>query len=306
MRTASKIIRTYSGLADIPSGTSSTKVTEGCLVLEGGAWRGIYTEGALDYLLQQDINFKSVIGVSAGAMSGMTYMSGQIGWAARFNLSFRRDQDYCGFGAMKRDRGITGFSFVFQDAADKYGLDKERICDPGRLLTVVATDCRTGEAHYFTSRNYERLAKMVQASATVPYVSLPVMIDGVPYLDGGIACNIPFAFARNGGFRKIVVIRTRDRSFSKEPKEHRKLNEIFYRQYPKICEQLENSGRRYNDELRRLDELEEKGEVFVLAPSRPLDIGRFESDMEILGKIYWLGYHDMQAHFDELKAYLDK
>ena len=40
--------------------------------------------------------------------------------------------------------------------------------------------------------------------------------------------------------------------------------------------------------------------------SRPLDIGRFESDMEILGKIYWLGYHDMQAHFDELKAYLEK
>ncbi len=80
-------------------------------------------------------------------MSGMTYMSGQIGWAARFNLSFRRDRDYCGLGAMKRDHGITGFSFVFTDAADKYGLDKERICDPGRLLTVVATDCRTGEAH---------------------------------------------------------------------------------------------------------------------------------------------------------------
>ena len=123
---------------------------------------------------------------------------------------------------------------------------------------------------------------MVQASATVPYVSLPVMIDGVPYLDG------PFEFARNGGFRKTFVIRTRDRSFSKEPKEHRKLNEIFYRQYPKICEQLENSGRRYNEELRRLGELEEKGEIFVLAPSRTLSGVRKQRKDGVLDLRYFI------------------
>ena len=37
------------------------------LVLEGGAFRGQYTAGVLDCLLKHHIEFKSVIGVSAGA-----------------------------------------------------------------------------------------------------------------------------------------------------------------------------------------------------------------------------------------------
>ena len=38
------------------------------LVLEGGAMRGMYTAGALDVLLENDINFDGIIGTSAGAV----------------------------------------------------------------------------------------------------------------------------------------------------------------------------------------------------------------------------------------------
>ena len=37
------------------------------LELEGGAMRGLYTSGILDVLLKKDIQFKTVIGVSAGS-----------------------------------------------------------------------------------------------------------------------------------------------------------------------------------------------------------------------------------------------
>ena len=35
-----------------------------CLVLEGGAMRGIYTAGVLDTLMQNNIKFDAIIGVS--------------------------------------------------------------------------------------------------------------------------------------------------------------------------------------------------------------------------------------------------
>ncbi len=84
-------MKVFSRLNEIPEGLADAPVTPGTLVLEGGAWRGLYTQGALDVLMQAGILFKTTVGVSAGAMSGLGYLSGQIGWARhRFHLSFRR------------------------------------------------------------------------------------------------------------------------------------------------------------------------------------------------------------------------
>ena len=44
-----------------------------CLVLEGGAMRGIYTAGVLDALLETKIKIDAIIGVSAGALFGINY-----------------------------------------------------------------------------------------------------------------------------------------------------------------------------------------------------------------------------------------
>lgn len=54
----------------IPDGRSGRELTPGCLVLEGGAFRGLYTGGVTDTLLLNNINIQTVIGVSAGALTG--------------------------------------------------------------------------------------------------------------------------------------------------------------------------------------------------------------------------------------------
>ena len=56
----------YSGVTKIPEKEAGKEITEGCLVLEGGAWRGLYTMGALDAMMEEDINFRTVMGISAG------------------------------------------------------------------------------------------------------------------------------------------------------------------------------------------------------------------------------------------------
>lgn len=299
----------YSRLNEIPSGRSDPdKIQEGCLVLEGGAWRGIYTQGALDALMQADINFQTVIGVSAGAMAGGGYLCGQIGWAARINLIYRQDPNYCGRGAMKRDHGITGFSYLFGEIAAKFPMDRARLEDPRRRLVVVATDVETGEAVCFDRDKAGDILKTIQASATVPYVSRPVTINGRQYLDGGCSNDyIPYHWAEENGFQKIMVIRTRDRGYRDTPEESRALrtlNKAMYRKYPKLLEKLLSSHTAYNAECDGLDAREKAGKIFVLAPSEPVTIRRFESDVEKLGELYWKGYKEMKEQLPALKRYL--
>ena len=59
-----------------------------CLVLEGGAMRGMYTAGALDVFYNAGIKFDGIIGVSAGAAFGVNYLSGQPGRVIRYNKRF--------------------------------------------------------------------------------------------------------------------------------------------------------------------------------------------------------------------------
>ena len=58
------------------------------LVLEGGAKRGIYTAGVLDVLLENDLIADTVIGVSAGAVHGVSYVSKQLGRSIRYYIKY--------------------------------------------------------------------------------------------------------------------------------------------------------------------------------------------------------------------------
>ena len=49
------------------------------LVLEGGAIRGIFSAGVLDFLMERKVQFPYVASVSAGTCCAMSYLSGQLG-----------------------------------------------------------------------------------------------------------------------------------------------------------------------------------------------------------------------------------
>ena len=60
------------------------------LVLEGGAMRGIFSAGVIDVLMENNIHFDAVIGVSAGAAFGCNYKSHQPGRVIRYNRRFAK------------------------------------------------------------------------------------------------------------------------------------------------------------------------------------------------------------------------
>ena len=64
------------------------------LVLEGGAMRGMYTAGVLDVFLENNIKIDGIVGVSAGVLFGVNYLSKQKGRAIRYNKKYANDKRY--------------------------------------------------------------------------------------------------------------------------------------------------------------------------------------------------------------------
>lgn len=298
-------MRAYKNVENLPIGHASDKVTPGCIVLEGGAFRGVYTSGVLDRLMQADMNMQCTIGVSAGAMNGYNYVSGQIGRSGRINLTYRHDSRYIGYKALWQNRGITGFDFLFNELGDELPFDQESFDRPERRFVAVATNCITGKPVYFEKGKCEDIRKAIQASASVPIASKMVHIGGSPYLDGGCSVKIPIDWALSEGFEKIVVVRTRDRAYRKPPQRMSALIERLYNTYPILARELEEETKRYNTLCDHVDALEREGRIFVIAPTRPVRIMRFEGDMERLGALYQLGYCDAGGRLHALEKYLN-
>ena len=54
----------------------------------------------------------------------------------------------------------------------------------------------------------------------------------------------------------------------------------------------------------KIDPLEQEGRLFVIAPSEPVTISRFEGALEKLGELYWQGLLGAHQRIGELRRYL--
>ena len=62
----------------------------------------------------------------------------------------------------------------------------------------------------------------------------------------------------------------------------------------------------YNEILDFIKELEDNGDVFVIRPKKPVNIGRTEKNREKLEALYNDGYNDAKDCYEELLKYLGK
>ena len=298
--------KAWSGYPSIQTGSAPDTVVPGCIVLEGGSFRGCYTSGVLDVLMENGINLQTTIGTSAGALNGYNYVAGEIGRAAKINLGYRHDRRYFGPRSVVKNRGVVGFNFILDEIEEELPFNRERFEDPARRLVVTVTDCVAGEVRYCEKGVTPDFQKAVQASASMPFVSEMVAVDGVPCLDGGCSVKIPYRWALENGFEKILVIRTRPRIF-RRPEEGNRFLELadrIYRNYPKLVELLRTQGAQYNTACEELEKLEQQGKVMMLCPSGSIAVSTLEGDMERLGALYLLGRCDAQLMLPQIKSYL--
>ena len=163
------------------------------LVLEGGAMRGMFTAGVLDVMMENGIRFDGAMGVSAGAVFGCNFKSGQIGRSLRYNMRFCDDPRYCSFESLIRTGNLYGVDFCYDEIPNKLDpFDAQAYRENPMPFYAVCTNVETGKAiHKRLDRGDSRDMQYFRASASMPIVSQIVEADGYKLLDGGITDSIP-------------------------------------------------------------------------------------------------------------------
>ena len=269
------------------------------LVIEGGGMRGIFAAGIIDYMLDNDILIKNVIGVSAGACHACSYVTGQRGRAFYTATAYLDDPAYCGWGSWIKTGDFFGSDFIYRRIPDElYKLDKDGAERRGIRFQAALTNCATGKAEYPDVPSMDSAGmQYVRASSSVPLLAKPVELpegygsSGGKYMDGGISDSIPIRQSELQGNDKNIVILTRPKSYRKKPGEplwH--FIKFKYRKYPKMIKALERRAEVYNSTLEYIEEGEKSGKILAIRPEKELDIGLIEKSLEKYKKAYDEGY----------------
>lgn len=275
------------------------------LVLEGGGMRGLYTAGVLDTFIEQGIRVDGIIGVSAGALFGVDYCSGQKGRVLRYTSRFVGDDRYMSVKSLIKTGNYVGKEFAYHEVPHHLEpFDEEAYEKSGVDFYAVATNVETGEPEYLLLKNVLEQMDMLRASGSLPFVSEIVEIDGKKYLDGGIFDSIPVEKCKELGYDKIIVVLTRPLDYRKKPT-NTALAKLLYRKYKKMTDRLGKRHEEYNAAIEKVIEMEKNGELFVIRPSVAITAGRTEKNPEKLKETHTLGVKDCLEALLALKKYLE-
>lgn len=276
------------------------------LVLEGGSFRGQFTAGVLDVMMEHGIEVAACYGTSAGALNGLNYKSRQIGRANRVNLAFCNDSRYMGAQSLISTGSMVGYDFMLNDVQDRLDpFDNDAFLANPMEMWACATDIVFGTAAYLPVRNATLDIDYLRASTSLPLVTKPVEVDGHLYLDGGTADSVPVEHAlEDAGFDRAIVVLTQDRGYVKQPSNQMTLARRMYAGYPYLLDAMENRHERYNEQREHIWEYERSGRALVLAPSKPVEVGHVEHDPAKLLDLYLQGRQEAARRLDEIKAFV--
>ena len=272
------------------------------LVLEGGAMRGMYTAGVLDTFMEENISFDGIIGVSAGALFGVNFLSGQKGRAIRYNKRFNGDKNYMGLLPLLKTGNIVSTEYAYERVPhqlDPFDDTAYRAAAARVPFYAGITNIETGKPEYVRIMSVFEQMDVLRASGSMPFVSKSVNLSGTPYLDGGISDSVPYRKMLDLGYERLVVILTRDASYRKEPM-NPALIRLFYHNRPAFAQTLLHRHEAYAAAQAEMEKLSQEGILKILRPSEPITIGRLERDPEKMEAVYQMGIRDARRSAHQL------
>ena len=253
--------------------------------------RGLFTAGILDVLLEADVAFDGVVGVSAGAAFGINFVSRQLGRTIRYNKRFAHEWRYCSLRSWLTTGDLFGAEFAYHVVPEQLDpFDCETFEQSKTAYHLVCTDVRTGKAVYQQlNKGGHETYDWVRASASMPMVSKPVRIGEHLLLDGGVADSIPLAFFENEGYERNVVILTQPEGNIKGHNKLMPLMRIALRNYPAMVHALDVRHVMYNQQLELVRQRELEGKALAIRPTEKLDIGHISHDPDEMQAVYDIG-----------------
>lgn len=279
------------------------------MALEGGAMRGIFSVGVLDVLMENNIEIDKIIGTSAGALFGINYFSHQKHRVLDYTLKYAKDKRYISIRNLLLTGNIVSKKFAFYEVQGKLcKFDNEEFLKTNKEFEATSTNIENGKCEYLKITNPFKDVEKLRATSAVPLVSKVVKIGDKKYLDGAISCSIPYKKLIDEGYDKIIVVLTRPINYTKKPlsKGKIRLTKLRYRKYPLFVNAMLNRYKVYNESLEEIKKLEKEKKIFVIRPSKELELGIIERDTNKLKNAYNEGVNTTNNIINKLKEYLNE
>jgi len=184
------------------------------LILSGGSNKGAIQVGALKALIENNINFDLVIGVSIGSLNSIYF-------AYKPNLEGIRELEKIWLNVKKEDIfGNVRLSIIRNFLKNKeslFSIDKLRkfIVKTSPVKTfselklkcyIIALDIKTGKEYIFGKNKYERILDAILSStALIPFFP-PYKYKNMELIDGGFYSNLPYKIAIDEGVKEIWAL----------------------------------------------------------------------------------------------------
>lgn len=182
------------------------------LVFSGGGAKGAYQIGVWQAMQECGMCdwIAGISGASIGALNAILFAGGNLEQAKKawkqVNLLTVFDTEW------SKIDGVEGFALRdgmldlvrnYVDYNQVYRYPYSIYCSIARILSKNQYFC---EYFKVNGVSRERLEQVLAASSAMPVIYEAIMIDGVPYRDGGLCDNVPIKPLYEEGYRKIILI----------------------------------------------------------------------------------------------------
>lgn len=262
------------------------------LVLSGGGAKGLAHIGVLKVLEETGVKIDFIGGTSMGAIVGALYSAGytasqldSIFYETNFNILIqdelprsaktfyeKRDAEKYAI-TLPFDKFNISFPSAFSRGQNLYNLmsrltvhlnDKRDFSKLPIPFFAVATDVETGE-EVILDNGY--LPQAISASAAIPSLFNPVLIDGRLLTDGGVVNNYPVEELRKRGADIIIGVDVQDTLAGRE-----ELNSLF-----EIITQISNF-RTIHDMAKKI----EQTDIYIDPDIKPYTVMAFDRGPDII------------------------
>lgn len=191
------------------------------LAIEGGGMRGVVSAGMLVALEQLGITgcVDLVVGTSAGALAGAFFVEGRAVEGSVLFYTELHDEPFLDRSRLLRREAALDLDYLVDTAAVNRGLDFTAVAANAIPLyaTVAPTDPSSTTRYFRVDGSADRVAAILKATASLPVLAGSAkVVDGDPYVDGGLHEQIPWRTAAALGATHVLVLPSKPVSADEE------------------------------------------------------------------------------------------
>jgi predicted patatin/cPLA2 family phospholipase len=259
------------------------------LVIEGGGMRGIFLVGVLQAFWERGyFPWKTIIGTSAGALTGTAYAAGQIHFARDAFLTELLSGQFIKMSNIFRpEKHVLNLDWLvdmFISGSEPLNIKRLRTVSCPVLIGVTRFfEDALPEPMYLSTKG-DDIGLALKASAAIPFLYRNfVSYGGNSLMDGSVCAPIPYQKALEMGFEQkhILVLASRPKGYRKNRESFwvKMLYESFYKEtrYQHLLSALDFHWGMYN---KLLDELENNYSIDVIYPPEDFRVNRLTRSEE--------------------------